>query len=126
MSEIGGFDERIVPAAEDLDLCYRWLRSGRRLRHVPEMVVHHHDWRSREELAELYVTYQRGQGVFYAKHLRRRDLTILRFVANDVGRAARGLLSRLVYGTPRWADPRRGIPRGLPAGLWAGWREFRK
>jgi glycosyltransferase involved in cell wall biosynthesis len=29
--EFGGFDERFKGAGEDLDLCYRWLRAGRRL-----------------------------------------------------------------------------------------------
>jgi GT2 family glycosyltransferase len=29
--EVGGFDERFAAAAEDNDLCYRWLRAGRRL-----------------------------------------------------------------------------------------------
>jgi hypothetical protein len=31
----------------------------------------------------------------------------------------------VVRGRPRWSDGRRGILRGLPAGLVAGWRLFR-
>jgi O-antigen biosynthesis protein len=122
---IGGFDEVITPAAEDLDLCYRWLRAGRRIRHIPGMIVHHHDWRSTEELSAVYVGYYRGQGMFYAKHLRAGDMRMLRFIVNDIYSSARSLASRLVRGTPRWADPRRGILLGLPRGLWHGWRAFR-
>ena len=49
LSEFGGFDERagLMLAAEDNDLCYRWLVDGRSLRYEPELVVWHHDWRSR-------------------------------------------------------------------------------
>ena len=72
----GGFDELFGPAeaAEDNEFCYRWLRSGGSLRYEPSLVVWHHDWRSPRELERLYVRYARGQGFFYAKHLRRGDL----------------------------------------------------
>ena len=123
---IGGFDERFLTAAEDNDLCYRWLRAGRRLLYEPELVVWHHDWRSEEELEKLYVRYARSQGMLYAKHLRRRDLKVLPFLARDlyegIRASAGGLLLR---GRPRWADRRRGLVRGLPMGLVRGWRVFR-
>jgi GT2 family glycosyltransferase len=119
----GGFDNRI-PVAEDNDLCYRWLRAGRRLLYEPELVVWHHDWRSPEELERLYVRYAHSQGIFYAKHLRRRDLTVLRYIARDLYEGLRGLLAGL-RGHPRWADWRQGQLRGLPKGLVEGWRLFR-
>ena len=122
----GGFDERFETEepAEDNDFCYRWLRQGRQLLYRPDLVVWHHDWRSREELERLYVSYWRGQGVFYAKHLRLGDLTVLRFIARDVRDALRAFASRAIRGRPRWSDPRRGLLRGLPAGLVSGWRRF--
>jgi GT2 family glycosyltransferase len=122
---VGGFDERIVPAAEDCDFCYRWLRGGGRLRHVPELVVWHRDWRTPDELRKLYVDYACGRGMFYAKHLRARDLTVLRFMAGDLYAGFRGLAASLVLGRSPWADPRRGVFRGVPRGLWKGWQEFR-
>ena len=88
--DFGGFDDRFAGAAEDLDLCYRWLRAGRRLWFEPELVVWHHGWRRPEELAELYRRYWQEQAAFYAKHLRRGDPAILRFVVRD---AAHGLLA---------------------------------
>lgn len=100
--ELGGFDERIRPAAEDCEFCYRWLRSGARLRHVPELVVHHHDWRSPQELGEHYIGYYRGQGMFYAKHLLSGDATMLRFIATECRDYLRSFAVMLIRRTPRW------------------------
>ncbi len=75
--------------------------------------------------SDLYVAYARGQGFFYAKYLRRGDPTMLRFLLRDLRWAARGLLAGASCGAaPSWTDPRRGIPRGLPVGLWRGWRAY--
>jgi GT2 family glycosyltransferase len=126
--DFGGFDERFGPeeAAEDNEFCYRWLRSGRTIRYVPELTVSHHDWRSPKQLEDLYVAYARGQGFLYAKYLYRRDPRMLRWIARDVYWALRGLASAVVRRRPRWTDPRRGIPSGLPVGLWRGMRAYRK
>lgn len=125
--EAGGFDERFsaAEAAEDNEFCYRWLRAGRELAFEPALVVWHHDWRSPEQLEELYVRYARGQGFLYAKHLRQGDLHMVRWIARDLYWAARGSLSALIKRRERWTDPRRGILRGLPGGFLAGWRTYR-
>ena len=123
--ELGGFDERI-PFAEDNDFCYRWLRAGHRMRYEPSLVVTHHDWRSDRELEVLYVNYAIGQGMFYAKHLRRRDRYIARRALNDLYLGCRGLAARVLHGRPRWSDWRQGMLRGLPIGLVRGWRTFRR
>jgi mycofactocin glycosyltransferase len=121
---LGGFDAAIRPAAEDNDLCYRWLRAGMSLRYEPDMVVWHHDWRSPAELVAVYVDYGRGDGTFYGKHLRAGDPRVLRFLAEDVRSAAAALAARRRRGPPDWPDPRpaklRGLPRGLAAGLRLG------
>lgn len=121
--ELGGFDNRVLNA-EDNDFCYRWLRCGLPMRYEPGLVVHHHDWRSHAELESLYVRYARGQGRLYAKHLRRGDLTMLRFLARDVRSGVGAFAEAAVFGRPRWSDPRRGIPRGLIPGLLEGWSTF--
>lgn len=122
----GGFDERFGPseAAEDNDFCYRWLKAGRALRYEPALVVHHHDWRTPGQLEKLYVNYARGQGFLYAKHLRHGDLRMLAFIARDVYYVLRAIAAAVVKRRERWTDPRLGIPRGLPAGLWHGWNVF--
>jgi GT2 family glycosyltransferase len=122
----GAFDERFGPdeAAEDNEFCYRWLRAGGTLRYEPVLVVWHHDWRTPGELERLYTAYARGQGFFYAKYLRRGDLTMLRFLARDLYWALRSVVAAVVRPRPGWTDPRRGLFRGLPGGLRAGWRAF--
>lgn len=120
----GAFDERFGPgeAAEDNDFSYSWLRSGKTIVFEPALVVWHHDWRSPAELEQLYIRYARGQGFFYAKHLRQGDMLMLRWIGRDLVWAARGTLSAVVKRHQRWTDPRRGIVRGMPGGLVAGWR----
>jgi GT2 family glycosyltransferase len=120
--EFGGFDERIQPSAEDNDLSYRWLRAGLPIRYKPDFVVWHHDWRSRKQLARLYVDYGIGQGMVYGKHLRRGDIRVLSYIASAIVAATRALLARSVGRYPRThADPRLGFVRGLPIGLVRGW-----
>jgi GT2 family glycosyltransferase len=123
--EFGGFDGKIRPAAEDNDLSYRWLRAGRRIRYEPDFVVWHHDWRTTEQLARLYVNYGVGQGMVYGKHLRRGDITILRPVASALFWSGRAVIARLVRGAQPHPDPRLGMLRGLPTGLVRGWRNGR-
>jgi GT2 family glycosyltransferase len=123
--ELGGFDEGL-PAAPDNDFCYRWLRDGKRLRYEPDMVVWHHDWRTSADLERLYVRYARGQGAFYAKHLRRGDFHMLRFIARDLIGGCRALASAAVRGRPRWTDPRRPMLTAMPHGLIRGWRAYAK
>jgi GT2 family glycosyltransferase len=121
--EFGGFDGRIQPSAEDNDLSYRWLRAGRRIRYEPDFVVWHHDWRSREQLERLYVDYGVGQGMVYGKHLRHGDLMVAGYVAAAVFGGARAVAGRIVGRHPEnYVDPRLGFIRGLPVGLFRGWR----
>jgi len=124
--EFGGFDGSIRPSAEDNDLSYRWLRAGRRIRYEPDFVVWHHDWRTPEQLARLYVGYGIGQGMVYGKHLRDGDITILRHVAGALYWSGRALVARLVRPAQTQPDPRLGMLRGLPTGLVRGWRSGRR
>jgi GT2 family glycosyltransferase len=122
---IGGFDEQLVVAAADNDLCWRWLRAGRRIRYEPAMVVWHHDWRTPEQLDKLYVRYARGQGAFYGKHLRLGDRAILKFLLRDLLYAGRAALTALRRGGLRVDPWARGIIRAMPRGLIEGWRTAR-
>ena len=120
---VGGFDDRF-DRLQDNDFCYRWLRSGQALHYDPELLVWHHAWRSPAELERHYRAYARGQGVFYAKHLRQRDLGVLPFLVRDLRRSARGVASRLVNGRRQWPDARRALPYGVFLGLIQGWKAF--
>jgi GT2 family glycosyltransferase len=120
---LGGFDYR-VELVEDNDLCYRWLRAGQQLHYDPSLLVWHHAWRSPPELERQFRGYARSQGIFYAKHLRREDFGVVRFLVRDARRAARGIASRIVHGRREWPDARRAIPGGVIVGLITGWRRF--
>src|SRR4029079_14954080 len=48
--EVGGFDETL-PSGEDVDLCWRLIESGSRVRHEPiALVAHEHRTQMRELL----------------------------------------------------------------------------
>jgi GT2 family glycosyltransferase len=120
---LGGFDHR-VQLVEDNDLCYRWLRAGQQLHYDPSLTVWHHAWRTPRELERQFRGYARSQGIFYAKHLRRGDFGVVRFLVRDARRAARGIGSRIFHGRREWPDARRALPRGITIGLITGWRRF--
>lgn len=113
---IGGFDERFEWAAEDCDLCYRWLREGMALRYEPALVVHHRDWRTTEELERLYVRYARGAGTLYGKHLAEGDMRIVRFLVRDLRAGLRAKVAARP-GHPRWGDWSHFILPALPLGV---------
>jgi GT2 family glycosyltransferase len=128
--EFGGFDERFEVASEDNDLCYRWLRAGRCLRYEPSLTVWHRDWRTGEQLREMYVSYWREQGRFYAKHLHRGDAAIVRFMLADARYVLLIILGVLSSALKRRklslpAEPH-GLVRGLLPGFVSGWRDFRR
>ena len=125
---LGGFDERpsLAVASEDTDYCYRWIRAGGRMRFRPELVVWHHDWRTREELIRRYIVYGQGEGAFIAKHLHAGDPYALKVLVRDTKEWAKSIASMLIKRRQRWTDSRRGFLRGLPVGLWRGWQESRR
>ncbi len=106
LAAVGGFDERLgpgssFPAAEDNDLGFRLLEAGYSIRYVPEAVVYHRAWRTWRHYLPLRWNYGLGQGAFYAKHLHRHDMYMLRRAMQDVRYFVRRP-SRLVR-EPRWA-----------------------
>jgi GT2 family glycosyltransferase len=123
LMRMGGFDERVSPAAEDNDLCYRWLRSGAPLRYEPAMRIWHHDWRTAAQMHALHRRYGVGQGVFYAKHLLAGDATMLRLIVRDLRATVPAAVRAVGRGQrpPDWAE---GVVLGLPVGIARGLRRF--
>lgn len=75
-SAIGGFDVRLgpgtrFPACEDNDFGLRALEAGFEIAFEPRAMLYHRAWRTPDTFLALRHTYGRGQGAFYAKHLRR-------------------------------------------------------
>ena len=76
--EVGTFDERLgagsdFPCSEDNDLGFRLLEAGYEIRFLPDAIVYHLGIRRGWALVRLNWIYGRGQGGFYAKHMKRRD-----------------------------------------------------
>lgn len=68
---IGGFDTSFPrPAAEDRELCDRWLYHGYRLMYVPEAVVHHAHTLTFRSFLRQHFTY--GRGAFFFHRIRSR------------------------------------------------------
>ena len=114
-----GFDPFLVPAAEDNDLCFRWLKSGE-VHYQPDMVVWHHDWRAPGSLEELYRGYAYGHGLFLAKHLLRRDRDAFVLALGVLRRALRDAVRNLDDDPAEqvwWRAARHSLMRGFAAGV---------
>ncbi len=75
--DLGGCNERLGAgspgmAAEDIDLIYRLLRAGLRIRYEPDAVVYHERQTKRQRLTSRY-GYGFGIGAFCAMWVRRGD-----------------------------------------------------
>jgi GT2 family glycosyltransferase len=96
----GGFDERIgpgtpFPGGEDHDLEFRLRDAGYRIHYVPEAVVYHRAWREAGDYLPVRWRYGRGQGAYYAKHLRRDDSWMLKRMRGDLAHRGLRFLRRL-------------------------------
>nr|MBA2449195.1 glycosyltransferase [Chloroflexota bacterium] len=70
--QTGGFDPSFPrAAAEDRELCDRWLRDGRDLAYAPEAVVHHTHALSLGTYWQLHVRYGRGAFRYHRARARR-------------------------------------------------------
>lgn len=82
--DVGGFDVQFGPgapliAAEDMELTYRLMRSGFRLRYEPEVVLKHAQRDSDEAMLTAHRTNAVGLGAALARHAFRGDLQALKF-----------------------------------------------
>lgn len=126
LAEVGGFDPRLGPGspffgAEDIDLNYRLLRSGRVVASTPAVRMLHHQWREPDTIPRLMYGYNLGHSAFCAKHLVRGDLRPLWFVAVQAAGDVKMLASavrrrswlRARVAAWRWAGTWRGLAAGV-------------
>jgi hypothetical protein len=99
---IGGFDERLGPGAPargalDMDVFYRLLRSGGRLRYEPACVVRH-ERQTRRGRIDRRFPYGYGMGAWCALLLLDGDRYALRLLAawvvSRAARLGRGIVAR--------------------------------
>lgn len=103
---VGGCDERLGPGspgrgAVDIDLFYRLLRAGARVRYEPSLLVYH-ERKTRRERRARRVPYGYGMGAACAIWLRERDWYALRVFGTWI--AMRGALLARAAGRRHWAS----------------------
>jgi len=120
---VGPYDEHpsLRVAGEDCEWAHRALRTGFPIVYEPRVVVSHLAWQESSALGAMYRRYARGHGAFYAKHLLRADLFILRRVLRDLARApyllGRGLVTKNRDLIAMGAGELLGLPVGIVAGM---------
>jgi GT2 family glycosyltransferase len=67
---IGGFDEAMVPAGEDMDYCWRAQYAGAELAYARDAVTHYRFRHGRRQLYRQGRAYGIGNVLVYRKHLR--------------------------------------------------------
>jgi N-acetylglucosaminyl-diphospho-decaprenol L-rhamnosyltransferase len=66
--QLGGFDETLSLFYNDVDLCRRLVRAGRRIRYVAEAEVLHHRGASTKNFAKMLVLWHKNRRRYYEKH----------------------------------------------------------
>jgi GT2 family glycosyltransferase len=128
LQRAGGFDERLGAgspggAGEDMDLLYRLLRAGARIRYDPQVLVFHERQPLDRRLASRSA-YGRGIGACCGLWLRGRDLHALAVLGGWL--RMRGGLAANAARRRQWGSVREellvlgGTARGLIYGLRAG------
>lgn len=97
---VGLFDEVLggggpLESSQDFDFVYRVYRAGGETLLEPDVLVHHHGFRSHAEWPATLRSYGVGVGGFYLKHVRAGDLYAVRLLlAHLVAWSARTLRRR--------------------------------
>ncbi|HZT09027.1 MAG TPA: glycosyltransferase [Chloroflexota bacterium] len=125
LQRVAGYDERLGPgspgkAAEDMDLIYRLLRAGARIRYEPDAVIYH----ERKSLADRRAsrrTYGYGMGAFFALALRSGDVGMVAPLTSWL--LGQSLTLGRALAARRAEDARHPALsiRGLAAGMAYGW-----
>jgi O-antigen biosynthesis protein len=127
LATVGGFDERLgagshFPSSEDNDMGFRLLEAGYRIVYVPEVVLYHRAWRTQRDHVSIGWNYGRGQGAYYAKHLRLADRYMLwrliRDILDHLGRAPRRVWQRELHRLMRDVAYALGVVSGAAEWLW--------
>jgi GT2 family glycosyltransferase len=118
---IGNFDTHLF-TSEDNDWAYRALRAGISIRYSPDIVVYHNHWRDKSQEIENYDAYAQGLGLFYGKHLRHGDYSMILRTGISIFRGFRDVIQgSLHHDNYRRMNGLSRITHLIP-GLFAGLR----
>lgn len=118
VERIGGFDEVLggggpLRSSQDFDFQFRAYRAGAICLLTPEVWVHHYGIRDGEAWTATQTAYGIGDGAFYLKHIRCRDLLALRLLMMRLGR----LLLRAALNPIRQRPSQWSYTRGYFTGM---------
>lgn len=66
--KLGGLDEELWLFFNDVDICRRVRRAGKKIRYHSEAVVMHHEGASTKTFGKFVVTWNRNRMAYYRKH----------------------------------------------------------
>lgn len=66
--ELGGFDETLALFYNDVDLCKRLAKHGRKIRYMAEAEVMHHRGASTRNFAKMLVIWHKNRLAYFKKH----------------------------------------------------------
>ncbi|MEX0801664.1 MAG: glycosyltransferase family A protein [Dehalococcoidia bacterium] len=120
--ELEGFDEFLGPgaqyeSAQDWDLTYRAYLSGAGILLTPEIYVWHYGARDDAQWRRRLRAYGLGDGAFYGKHIRCRDLRLLSVFLNQVAK----LVAREAMNPLRRKPAKLEYLKGCLIGLRRSW-----
>ncbi|MBL9078352.1 MAG: glycosyltransferase family 2 protein [Planctomycetes bacterium] len=75
----GGFDEQLALFYNDVDLCLRLWRAGRRIHYLADAEVLHHRGASTKNFARMLVIWHKNRLAYYRKHYGRLGAAWVRF-----------------------------------------------
>ena len=121
---IGFFDEVLggggkLRSSQDFDLEYRAYKGGSVILLRPEVTLRHDGKRDAEDWPTLLFNYGAGDGAFYFKHVRCRDLYA-------TGMLLRSLLTPLAKGSVKKVLRREGLELAYVKGFVRGMRDSLK
>jgi glycosyltransferase involved in cell wall biosynthesis len=119
---LGGFDEVLggggpLRSSQDFDFQYRAYKEGALCLLSPAVVVYHYGARTPEQWPSTMIAYGTGDGAFYLKHVRCRDLTALRLMTKRLARSIARTLVNPLRGRSGEGLYLRGFASGMRASL---------
>jgi glycosyltransferase involved in cell wall biosynthesis len=119
---IGGFDEVLggggpLRSSQDFDYQYRAYKSGALCLLSPRVVVMHYGARTHEQWPSTMIAYGTGDGAFYLKHVRCRDVTALRLMSKRLARSLARTVVNPLRGRTGDSLYLRGFANGVRASL---------
>lgn len=132
IERVGGWDERLgpgipeFPASDDMDFNFRVLRAGGTAYLTPSVRSHHDQWRTGEEMIDLFEGYMASWAGFAVKTLRTGDtlggLWLWSFgVADTLRMVASAARHRSTFRLRVAGKKARGLRRGTVLALGRRW-----